>query len=208
MFIDSAYVILKCTPSTSDLHCLIVFKSVLTNDVLGIGIYCTGGTEHLSHTPSIQPFSMCCQTCVGCCWLKNSRWHFQRTFVSCHCGPQWNGGGGDKGTLPWSPQHFFSRKGAYEAFKLFLTFWPASVSFFFCYPLHCLDSMSELLGRTISNSLVPKPCPASIACSTEKRERAWYIFSREWCQDRKGGRKGLIKRGRGWPQHDNVPTHS
>ena len=44
MFIDSAYVILKCTPSTSDLHCLIVFKSVLTNDVLGIG---TGGNDVL-----------------------------------------------------------------------------------------------------------------------------------------------------------------
>ena len=51
MFIDSAYVIPKCTPSTSDLHCLIIFNSVLTNDVLGICIYCSGGTEHLSCTP-------------------------------------------------------------------------------------------------------------------------------------------------------------
>ena len=29
----------------------------------------------------------------------------------------------------------------------------------------------------------------------EKRERAWYLFSCEWRQDRKDGRKGLIVRG-------------
>ena len=32
-----------------------------------------------------------------------------------------------------------------------------------------------------------------VACSTEKWERAWYIFSLEWHQDRKDGRKGLVQ---------------
>ena len=31
--------------------------------------------------------------------------------------------------------------------------------------------------------------------STEKRERAWYLFSHEWRQDRKNGKKGLIVHG-------------
>ena len=38
----------------------------------------------------------------------------------------------------------------------------------------------------------PGPAQLSIAISTEKRERAWYLFSREWRQDRKDGRKDLI----------------
>ena len=32
----------------------------------------------------------------------------------------------------------------------------------------------------------------SVAISTEKRERAWYLFSHEWHRDRKDGIKGLI----------------
>jgi len=46
----------------------------------------------------------------------------------------------------------------------------------------------------------PGPAQLSIASSTVKRERAWYLFSREWRQDRKGGRKGLIVRGRTGPR--------
>ena len=38
----------------------------------------------------------------------------------------------------------------------------------------------------------PGPAQLSVASSTEKRERAWYLFSREWRRDRKDGRKGLI----------------
>ena len=41
----------------------------------------------------------------------------------------------------------------------------------------------------------PGPAQLSVAISTVKRERAWYLFSREWRQDRKDGRKGLIVRG-------------
>ena len=44
-------------------------------------------------------------------------------------------------------------------------------------------------------SLVPRPHQLFIAISTEKWERAWYLFSREWRQDRKDSRKGLIVRG-------------
>ena len=31
----------------------------------------------------------------------------------------------------------------------------------------------------------------SLTCSTEKRERAWYLFTREWRQDIKDSKKGL-----------------
>ena len=45
-----------------------------------------------------------------------------------------------------------SRKRAHEAF-LFSPFWAASSRYiFFCFPLHCLDSMSGCLGRIISNA--------------------------------------------------------
>ena len=46
----------------------------------------------------------------------------------------------------------------------------------------------------------PGPAQLSVACSTVKQERAWYLFSREWRQDRKGGRKGLIVCGRTGPR--------
>ena len=42
---------------------------------------------------------------------------------------------------------------------------------------------------------VPSLAQLSIAYSTEKRERACYLCSHEWCQDRKDGSKGLIVRG-------------
>ena len=41
-------------------------------------------------------------------------------------------------------------------------------------------------------TLYPGPAQLSVACSTVKRERAWYLFSHERRQDRKDGRKGLI----------------
>ena len=46
----------------------------------------------------------------------------------------------------------------------------------------------------------PGPAQLSVAFSTVKWERAWYLFSREWHQDRKGGRKGLIVHGRTGPR--------
>ena len=60
---------------------------------------------------------------------------------------------------------------------------------------------------TYTIALFPGPAQLSVACSTEKQERAWYLFSCEWHQDRKDGRKGLIARGQGWPQCGNMPTH-
>ena len=42
----------------------------------------------------------------------------------------------------------------------------------------------------------PGPTQLSVAFSTEKWERAWYLFSREIRQDRKDGRKDLIVCGR------------
>lgn len=36
---------------------------------------------------------------------------------------------------------------------------------------------------------------ACSVCSTVKWGRAWCLFSHEWCQGRKDGRKGLIVRG-------------
>ena len=37
------------------------------------------------------------------------------------------------------------------------------------------------------NSLIPNLAQFSVAYSLEKQERAWYLFSREWYQDRKDG---------------------
>ena len=51
----------------------------------------------------------------------------------------------------------------------------------------------------ITKGLASFPGP-TIAFSMVKRERAWYLFSRDWRQDRKGGRKGLIVRGRTGPR--------
>ena len=46
----------------------------------------------------------------------------------------------------------------------------------------------------------PGPAQLSIASSPVKWERAWYLFSHEWRQDRKGGRKGLIVSGHTGPR--------
>ena len=46
----------------------------------------------------------------------------------------------------------------------------------------------------------PGPAQLSIAIGTEKWERAWYLFSHEWHQDRKDGRKGLIVHGHTRPR--------
>ena len=47
--------------------------------------------------------------------------------------------------------------------------------------------------RYFDISLIPRPpTQLSVACRTEKQERAWYLFSREQHQDRKDGRMGLI----------------
>ena len=54
------------------------------------------------------------------------------------------GGGGEQGILPQGPQTF---KGPHEAF-IFMTFTIMGCSFMlFLYLSHCLDSMSERLGR-------------------------------------------------------------
>ena len=46
----------------------------------------------------------------------------------------------------------------------------------------------------------PGPAQLSVASSTVKRERAWYLLSREWYQDRKSGRKGLVVHGHTGPR--------
>ena len=68
-------------------------------------------------------------------------------------------GGGTGDTSP-GPPNFFLEKGPHEAF-LFIPFWAAASRcffffrfFFFRFPLHCLDSMSERLGRIISNAFM------------------------------------------------------
>ena len=47
------------------------------------------------------------------------------------------------------------------------------------------------IHQTLSLASFPGPAQLSIAFSTVKQERAWYLFSCEWRQDRKDGRKGL-----------------
>ena len=74
----------------------------------------------------------------------------------CEQAHQEGGGGGGRG-YSTGPTNLFRDKGPHEleAFKLkFLPFWAASFCyfFFFLFPLHCLDSMSEDLGRIISNT--------------------------------------------------------
>ena len=49
---------------------------------------------------------------------------------------------------------------------------------------HSLDTAAWLASY-------PGPAQLSIAFSTVKRERDWYLFSHEWRQERKDGRKGL-----------------
>ena len=61
------------------------------------------------------------------------------------------------------------------------------------YCRHQTKTRSGLSGVVIAS--FPGPTQLSIAFSMEKRERAWYLFSREWCQDRKDGRKSLIVHG-------------
>ena len=69
--------------------------------------------------------------------------------------------------------------------------------FFSC----CLFCAASIQGRRFypwkSHRLASfqGPTQLSVAISTVKWERAWYFFSREWRQDRKDGRKGLIMRG-------------
>ena len=64
-------------------------------------------------------------------------------------------GGGRQGLLPQDPQPFLE-KGPKGLFILFLLFWIASSRcfFFFHFPLHCLDSVCERLGRIISNTFM------------------------------------------------------
>ena len=68
-------------------------------------------------------------------------------------GPQRGGGRGGAGDTSPGPLNLFREKGPHEAF-LFFPFWAASSRyfFFFRFPLHCLDSVSERLGRIISNA--------------------------------------------------------
>ena len=61
--------------------------------------------------------------------------------------------GGKQGILPQGPQSSFENRGS-TSLLIFFFFRAASSRyfFFFCSPLHCLDSMSECLGRIISNT--------------------------------------------------------
>ena len=70
----------------------------------------------------------------------------------------------------------------------------------------------ELLNSSTSihkylTASYPGPAQLSIASSMVKWERTWYIFSREWCWDRKDGRKGLIVRGCTGPRAAEEPRY-
>ena len=89
-----------------------------------------------------------------CCCAKSSKTSAMvaSSFMRYkHAGPP-RGGGGNRGYFPGGSQTFFLEKGTHGAFKL-LPFWDAS-SRCFLFPLHCLDSMSERLGRIISNTFM------------------------------------------------------
>ena len=60
---------------------------------------------------------------------------------------RWGGGGGGAGGTSPGPPNVL---GPPCDFYFIFTF--LSCFFFFCFPLHCLDSMSERLGRIISNA--------------------------------------------------------
>ena len=82
------------------------------------------------------------------------------------------GGAGD--TSP-SPPNLFREKGPHEAF-LFLPFWAASSGyfFFFHFPLHCLNSMSERLSR-IMLSIKDGYCRKILRCVQTCRAGANYF---------------------------------
>ena len=64
-------------------------------------------------------------------------------------GRGWGGGGGGAGdTSPGRPNFLGLQCDPYFIFTF------RSCFFFFCFPLHCLDSMSERLGRIISNAFM------------------------------------------------------
>ena len=88
---------------------------------------------------------------------------------------------------------------------LFLAHWKSTtpvylaIDAFHALHYHCTSDNHQLqaMWADFCACLASYPGPAklSVASRTVKRERAWYLFSREWRQDRKGGRKGLIVRG-------------
>ena len=77
-------------------------------------------------------------------------------------------------------------------YRVILMYLPLTQTFYHIHSLlnHCIRS-----AVLVNLASFPGPAQFSVAISTEKRERAWYLFSREWRQDRKDGRKGLIVRG-------------
>ena len=62
------------------------------------------------------------------------------------------------------------------------------------------SSLYKSFNDTINGKFSFVPGQLSVTSSTVKQERARYFFSREWHQDQKGGRKGLIVRGRTGPR--------
>ena len=66
------------------------------------------------------------------------------------------GGGGGAGDISPGPPNLFEKRGSMRLlnYLLFLSFWaaPSHCFIFFQFPLHCLDSMSECLGRIIGNA--------------------------------------------------------
>ena len=97
------------------------------------------------------------------CWKQFVHWKiFPIATIPLFCSassysPEWTQnqmqsgplrGGEGEGILPWGPQIF---KGPHKDFISILA--ASSCCFFiFSFPLHCLDSMSEHLGRIISNA--------------------------------------------------------
>ena len=63
------------------------------------------------------------------------------------------------------------------------------------FSLKIMLTSQKVHTRSFGLASFPGPAQLFVAISAEKRERAWYFFSREWRQDRKDGRKSLIVRG-------------
>ena len=65
----------------------------------------------------------------------------------------------------------------------------------------------DILMQSLNLASFPGPPQLSVVSSMVKQERAWYIFSHEWHQDRKDGRKGLIVHVRTGPRTAKEPSY-
>ena len=111
-------------------------------------------------------------------------------WYTCFLGPGPPSGGENRGYFPGAPKHF-SRKGApwfnfYNLHFTFLGYIFTRCFFFFHFLLHCLDSMSECLGRIIRNAFMVSVDKYFDACKyaeptllTNWSRLLWRIFALE-----------------------------